>query len=82
MLSESELEPKPDTPRTPLTGKQKLVIAGLLALQLLASVIFYPLAAVIALTGIGVPVSLVLVSIGSMPASMAMNRKATWQSSH
>jgi len=45
-------------------------------------VIFYPLAAVIALTGIGVPVSLVLVSIGSMPASMAMNRKATWQSSH
>lgn len=69
-----------DTLRTPLTGKQKLVIAGLLALQLPASLIFFPLAAVIALTGIGVPVSFVLVSIGSMPASMAMKRKAAWQS--
>jgi hypothetical protein len=38
------------------------------------------LAAVISLTGIGVPLSVILLGIGTMPYSSAMKRKVAWQS--
>ena len=63
-----------------LTGGQKWLIVGLLVLQVPAGVVFLPLAALFALTGIGVPLSIVFVGVGTMPASVAMRRKAAWRS--
>ena len=70
----------PNSPKVKLTGRQKWVIAGLLCLQVPASAIFYPLATIIVLTGVGAPLSIVLLRIGTMPYSLAMKRKAAWQS--
>ena len=38
------------------------------------------MATVIVLTGVGAPLSIVLMRIGTMPYSLAMKRKAAWQS--
>jgi hypothetical protein len=65
--------------RSKLTGGQKWKIAGLLVLQVPSSLIFYPLAAIFAITGIFVPIALVLMGIGSMPLSFAMNCRDRWQ---
>jgi hypothetical protein len=70
----------PGSPKAKLTARQKWLIAGLIFLQVPSSVIFYPLAALFALTGIGVPLSVVLMGIGTMPFSSAMKLKAAWQS--
>jgi hypothetical protein len=70
----------PSSPKAKLSGGQKWVIAGLILLQVPASAIFYPVAAVISLTGIGGPLSMILLTIGTMPLSLAMKRKAAWQS--
>ena len=70
----------PGSPKAKLTGRQKWVIAGLLILQVPTSLIFYPLAAIFAITGIFVPIALVLMGIGTLPSSSAMKRKAAWQS--
>jgi len=70
----------PNSPKVKLTGKQKWLIAGLLCLQIPSSVIFYPVATVIVLTGVGAPLSIILLRIGTMPYSLAMKRKAAWQS--
>ncbi len=56
------------------------MIAGLLLLQVPSSLIFYPLAAVFAITGIFVPVAIVLMGIGTLPISFAMKCKDRWQS--
>jgi hypothetical protein len=63
-----------------LSAGQKLVIAGLFCLQILSGAIFYPLATVIMLTGVGAPLSMIFWAIGTMPFSLAMKRKAEWQS--
>jgi hypothetical protein len=63
-----------------LTGAQKLRIAGLMVLQVLTSIVFYPIAALFALTGIGVPVAMVFMGIGTAPYSFAMRLKGAWQS--
>ena len=55
------------------------MIAGLLFLQIPSSLIFYPLAAVFAITGIFVPIALVLMGIGTLPYSFAMRCKNGWQ---
>jgi hypothetical protein len=70
----------PGSPKAKLTSGQKWLIAVLILLQIPSSVIFYPLAALFALTGIGVPLSLIFMGIGTMPLSSAMKRKAAWQS--
>jgi hypothetical protein len=70
----------PNSPKAKLTGRQKWVIAGLICLQVPSSVLCYPVATLIVLTGFGAPLSVVLLRIGSMPFSMAMKRKAAWQS--
>ena len=70
----------PNSPKAKLTGRQKWVIAGLICLQVPSSALFYPVATVIVLTGVGAPLSVVLLKIGTMPYSSAMKRKAAWQS--
>lgn len=72
--------PSAGSPKGKLSGRQKWAVAGLLFLQVPSSVIFYPLAALFALTGIGVPLSVVLMGIGTMPFSSAMKHKLAWQS--
>jgi hypothetical protein len=69
----------PGGPKSKLTGGQKWKIAGLLFLQVPSSLIFYPLAAVFAITGIFVPIALVLMGIGSLPISWAMKLRDRWQ---
>lgn len=66
--------------RSKLTGRQKWLIAGLILLQVPSSLIFFPLAAVFSLTGIGIPLSIIFLGIGTMPFSLAMKRKLAWQS--
>lgn len=70
----------PNPPKAKLTGGQKCAIAGLLVLEVPSAAIFYPAATVIVLTGVGAPLSLVLLRIGTMPYTLAMKRKAAWQS--
>jgi hypothetical protein len=62
-----------------LTGRQKLMVGALLFLQVPSSLIFYPVAALFSITGVGVPVSLVLMGIGTLPYSSAMKCKTAWQ---
>ena len=66
-------------PRSKLTCGQKWMIAGLILLQIPSSLIFYPLAAIFAITGIFVPIAMVLVGIGTLPISFAMKCKDRWQ---
>lgn len=70
----------PHSPKAKLTGSQKWVIAGLLCLQVPSAALFYPVATIIVLTGVGAPLSMILLRLGTMPYSMAMKRKAAWQS--
>jgi hypothetical protein len=56
------------------------MIAGLLFLQIPSSLIFYPLAAVFAITGIFVPIAMVLMGIGTLPFSFAMRLRDRWRS--
>lgn len=69
----------PSPSRSKLTGGQKWVIVGLLFLQIPSSLIFYPLAALFAITGIFVPIAMVLMGIGTLPFSFAMKCKDSWQ---
>ena len=69
----------PVPPVSKLTGGQKVMIAGLLLLQIPASLLFYPLAAVFAITGIFVPIALVLLAVGTMPFSFAMKCRDRWR---
>jgi hypothetical protein len=78
--AESVVASNPNPSPTKLTGGQKWIIALLILLQVPSSLIFYPLAAVLALTGILVPVSVVLIGVGTMPYSFAMKCKSEWQS--
>ncbi len=66
-------------PTSKLSGGQKWIIAGLLLLQIPSSLIFYPLAAVFAITGIFVPLALVLMGVGTLPFSFAMKCKDRWR---
>ena len=78
--TDSMVVSNPHSPKVKLTGRQKWVIAGLICLQIPASALCYPLATIIVLTGVGAPLSVVLLRVGSMPFSSAMQRKAAWQS--
>jgi hypothetical protein len=69
----------PRPPKAKLSAKQKMAIAGLLCLQIPAGAIFFPAATIIILTGVGAPISMALWAIGSMPFSLAMQRKRAWQ---
>jgi hypothetical protein len=55
------------------------MITGLFLLQIPSSLIFYPLAAVFAITGIFVPIAMALMAIGTLPLSFAMKSKDRWR---
>jgi hypothetical protein len=67
------------SPKAKLSAKQKLMIAGLLCLQIPSGAVCYPIATIIILTGVGAPLSKVLWAVGTMPFSLAMAHKAAWQ---
>ena len=69
----------PSPPKSKLTGGQKWMIAGLLFLQIPSSLIFYPVAAIFAITGIFAPIAMVLMGIGTLPFSFAMKCRRNWQ---
>jgi hypothetical protein len=74
------LEANPSSLKTKLSAGQKLMIAGLICLQIPSGAVFFPLATIIILTGVGGPLSMVFWVIGTMPFSLAMKYKAAWQS--
>jgi hypothetical protein len=81
-LLRMDTEPVVSSPRPPkskLTGGQKWMIAGLLFVQIPSSLIFYPVAAIFAITGIFAPLAMVLMGIGTLPFSFAMKCKQNWQ---
>jgi hypothetical protein len=67
-------------PRARMPLGQKGIVAGLICLQIPSAVLFFPAAAIIILTGVGAPLSMILWRVGSMPFSLAMRRKAVWRS--
>jgi hypothetical protein len=69
----------PISSKAKLSAGQKLIIAGLICLQIPSGAICYPVATIIILTGVGAPLSMILWAIGSMPFSIAMKKKAAWQ---
>jgi hypothetical protein len=69
----------PQPPKSKLTGGQKWMITGLLVLQIPSSLIFYPIAAIFAITGIFAPIAMVLMAVGTWPFSFAMKCKDRWQ---
>jgi len=69
----------PSPQKSKLTGGQKWMIAGLLVLQIPSSLIFYPVAAIFAITGILAPIAMLLMGIGTLPFSFAMKCKQSWQ---
>jgi len=72
--TEYMLVSNPSSPKAKLIARKKWLIAGLLLLQVPSSLIFFPLAAVFSLTGIGIPLSMIFLGIGTMPFSLAMKR--------
>jgi hypothetical protein len=74
------LASNPNSTKAKLSARQKMVIVGLLCLQVPSGAIFYPMATVVILTGVGAPLSMIFWAIGTMPYSLAMKRKAAWQS--
>jgi hypothetical protein len=67
-------------PKATLPWNQKALIAGLLCLQIPFGIVFFPLAAVLVLTGILAPLAMMFFRIATMPFSLAMKRRAAWQS--
>lgn len=62
-----------------LPWKKKALIAGLLCLQIPFGIVFFPLAAVLVLTGILAPLGMASFAIGTMPFSLAMKQRSAWQ---
>jgi hypothetical protein len=62
-----------------LTGGQKTIVAGLLILEIPFALFFYPVAAIFAITGVFVPIAIVLMGVGTLPFSFAMKFKGRWQ---
>ncbi len=58
----------------------KVLIAGLLCLEVPFGIVFFPMAAVFVLTGILAPLGMASFSLATMPFSLAMKRRATWRS--
>jgi hypothetical protein len=55
--------------------KKKVLIVALFCLQIPFGVVFFPLAAVLVLTGILAPLGMLAFAIGTMPFSFAMKQR-------
>jgi hypothetical protein len=72
------VESKTPLPKATLPWKKRALIAGLLCLEIPFGVVFFPLAAVLVLTGILAPLGMASFAIGTMPLSLAMKQRAAW----
>ena len=66
--------------KTKLSGGDKLIIVGLLCLEVPLGLFFIPLAAVLVLTGILAPLGVMSFAFGTLPLSLALKRKSKAQS--
>jgi hypothetical protein len=69
----------PVSARPKLTGQQKWMLTGLFVLQVPMALFFIPLAAIFAITGIFVPIAILLLGIGTLPFTYAMKCRDHWQ---
>ena len=59
-----------------LPWTERLLIAGLLLLEIPFGVVFFPMAAVFVLTGILAPLAMMAFKLATLPLSIAMNRRS------
>lgn len=59
---------------------EKLLIGGLLCLEIPFGIVFFPMAAVFVLTGILAPLGMATFALATMPFSLAMKRRSSWRS--
>jgi hypothetical protein len=57
-----------------------MLIAGLLFLEIPFGIVFFPMAAVLVLTGILAPLAVMAFKVATMPLSLSLKYKHTWQS--
>jgi hypothetical protein len=69
-----------NVPKAALTWDKKVLIAGLLCLEIPFGIVFFPLAAVLVLTGILAPLGMMSFAVATMPLSLAMRYRTAWQS--
>lgn len=67
-------------PKAAMPWRLKALIAVLLCLQIPIGIFFFPLAAVLVLTGILAPLGMMCFTIARKPSSLAMKCRADWQS--
>jgi hypothetical protein len=70
---------KTHAPRATLPWKKKAFMAGLLCLQVPVGVFFFPLSAVLVLTGILAPLGILSFKVATMPFSWAMRCRTAGQ---
>jgi hypothetical protein len=56
------------------------MIAGLLCLEIPFGIVFFPMAAVLVLTGILAPLAIMAFKVATMPLSLSLKYKTAWQS--
>lgn len=66
-------------PKATLSWKRRLVLGGLLCLEIPFGIVFFPMAAVLVLTGILAPVAIMVFKVATMPLTVWMDRKSAWQ---
>jgi hypothetical protein len=69
---------KTPSPRATMPWMDKLMIAGLLCLEIPFGIVFFPMAAVFVLTGILAPLGMASFALATMPFSLAMKHKSAW----
>ena len=75
LLAESKVPP----PKTALSFKRRLALGGLLCLEIPFGIVFFPMAAVLVLTGILAPLAIMVFKVATMPLTVWMNCKVAWQ---
>lgn len=65
---------------TAMPWTEKLLIGGLLCLEIPFGIVFFPMAAVFVLTGILAPLGMATFALATMPFSLAMKRRSSWHS--
>jgi hypothetical protein len=71
--------PKTTLPKATLPWKKRLLIAGLLTLEIPFGIVFFPIAAVLVLTGILAPLGIMAFKAATMPLSFALTQRAAWR---
>lgn len=72
--------PQTSSSKATLPWKKRVLIAVLLCLEIPFGVVFFPLAAVLVLTGILAPLGMMSFTVATMPLSLAMKQRAAWHS--